>query len=198
MPRFAPLLVSAALLAACQNEPTPDGSSEPEPALATETPGPPEPVSIIRPDIEEAVMIPLDPLTTTIAFDDSGTDLTAGAIEELEAVLSSRQVREGGPITIGGHSDAGGNDRVNQRVSLERAEAVRDWLVERGVSADRITVIAFGEQNPVAPNALPDGEPNEEGRAANRRAEIRVDVPEGTMIEAEPRPAPAGDAAADD
>ena len=56
----------------------------------------------------------------------------------------------------------------------DSAEAVRDWLVENGVEASRISVIAFGEQNPAAPNALPDGSPNEEGRLANRRVEIEV------------------------
>ena len=75
---------------------------------------------------------------------------------------------------MGGHSDSGGSDEVNIRASLERAEAVRDWMVANGVAEERITLVAFGEQNPAAPNALPDGSPNEEGRAANRRVEIVV------------------------
>jgi OOP family OmpA-OmpF porin len=45
------------------------------------------------------------------------------------------------------------------------------------VAEDRIEIVAFGEQNPVAPNALPDGTPNDEGRAKNRRVEIRVAPP---------------------
>jgi OOP family OmpA-OmpF porin len=86
-------------------------------------------------------------------------------------------VAAGGPIILRGHSDAGGNDAVNMRVSVERAEAVRDWLIEMGVAEDRIEVIGFGEQNPIAPNALPDGSPNEEGRALNRRVDVSVLLP---------------------
>lgn len=195
MIRYTPLLAAAALLAACQNEPAQEDADSVagEEAIA---PSPSEPVSIIRPDIEEAVMIPLEPLDATLSFADSGSELTEAVVAELETILESRQMREGGPVTLGGHSDAGGNDSVNLRVSLARAEAVRDWLVDRGIAADRIEVIGFGEQNPVEPNALPDGEPNEEGRAANRRVEMRVDVPEGMMVEATPRPAADGPQAA--
>ena len=51
---------------------------------------------------------------------------------------------------------------------------MRDWLVDSGVDEARISLIAFGEQNPVAPNARPDGSPDPVGRAANRRVEIEV------------------------
>ena len=50
-------------------------------------------------------------------------------------------------------------------------------MIDNGVAQERIVIIAFGEQNPVAPNALPDGTPNEAGRATNRRVEIEVSVP---------------------
>ncbi|GAA4046359.1 OmpA family protein [Parerythrobacter jejuensis] len=146
-----------------------------------------EPVSIIRPDIEEARMVPLEPLALTISFGKSGDELDDTAVALLEDMLASRQFEAGGAITIGGHSDAGGDDAVNQRMSQSRADAVKAWLVGQDVPEDRITTIAFGEQNPVAPNALPDGEPNEPGRIANRRVEIRIAVPEGMMVEAEPK-----------
>ena len=81
------------------------------------------------------------------------------------------------PTCHSGHSDAGGSDQVNLRVSLERAEAVRDYLVGQGADEKRIRVIAFGSQNPVEPNALPDGSPNEAGRAANRRVEVTIELP---------------------
>ena len=48
------------------------------------------------------------------------------------------------------------------------------WLKDNGVDADRISLIVFGEQNPIEPNALPDGTPNAIGRAANRRVEIEI------------------------
>lgn len=69
---------------------------------------------------------------------------------------------------------------ANLRASQRRAEVVRDWLVENGVAEDRIDVIAFGEQNPVSPNANPDGTPDEAGRAKNRRVDLTIAVPPGT------------------
>ncbi|WP_284123779.1 OmpA family protein [Parerythrobacter aestuarii] len=178
---LVPVLMAAS---ACSDTPAsnseePVGMEAPEPAAS-------EPVSIIRPDIEEAVMIPLEALNATIVFRDSGSELSDDSIAQLETLLEARQLTEGGRITLRGHSDAGGRDEVNLRISQERAESVRDWLVENGVAEGRIKVIAFGEQNPAEPNALPNGSPNEAGRAANRRVEVTVDVPAGTMIRAEP------------
>lgn len=132
--------------------------------------------SIFRPEFQVEPIEALDPqgsLETRVQFPE-GADLTEAARAELATVLASPQIAEGGAIVLRGHSDSGGSDDANMRISQKRAEAVRDWLVENGVAADRITVIAFGEQNPERPNALPDGSPDEAGRAANRRVEIEI------------------------
>ena len=186
-------LISTALvfaLSACgqreESEPTPEPTEAGTPDEAVDT----EPVSILRPDIDEAVEVPLEALEVTIGFPDGGAELDAAAIAKLEELLQSRQQREDVPIIIGGHSDAGGNDAVNQRVSQERADAVKEWMIGKGVKASRITTIAFGEQNPIEPNALPNGEPNEAGRAANRRVVVRLDVPEGTLVKPDPDATP--------
>lgn len=170
------ILSALAALAACNNEAQQDGDGGP-----TATPDPEAPISIIRPDVEAPVApelptVQLEPLVATIGFPEGESKLDEDAAAALSEILSSEQVQAGGPIVLRAHSDAGGNDAVNIRVSQRRGEQVRDWLVENGVSEDRITVIAFGEQNPIAPNALPDGEPNEAGRAANRRVEVEVGV----------------------
>lgn len=165
-------LLLAGALAACGER-----NEEPEPVVTPTSDG--EPVSILRPDVEiERPVDPLEPLETTIAFAEGGSALSDEAVAALEQILESEQYQEGGAITLRAHSDAGGSDEANMRASTARAEAVRDWLIENGTDAERITIIAFGEQNPVEPNALPDGSPNEEGRAANRRVELTIDVPE--------------------
>ncbi len=171
-------LAAALTLAGCDNrpqgdEPSGDDAAEGSGAL---TPNPDQPVSIIRPDVEppEPEPTPLEPLKTSIGFPEGGDVFDKRARTGLEALLRSEQVAKGGQIILRGHSDAGGSDAANMRASQARAEKVRDWLVSKGIDRSRIRVIAFGEQNPLQPNALPDGSPNEAGRRANRRVDVEV------------------------
>lgn len=78
-------------------------------------------------------------------------------------------------VTITGHTDAKGADAYNLELSRNRAESVRNWLVENaGIDAHAITTAGRGESEPAAPNSHPDGTDNPEGRQKNRRVEIRV------------------------
>jgi len=67
-----------------------------------------------------------------------------------------------------GHTDFAGNAEANMELSQERVEAVKDYLVKKGVKKNRIRLKAFGGSNPVS------RERTEEARAANRRVEVRV------------------------
>jgi outer membrane protein OmpA-like peptidoglycan-associated protein len=69
-------------------------------------------------------------------------------------------------LTIEGYTDSRGSTESNRRLSMERAEAVRDFLVQQGVPPDRLTAVGMGEDQPVASNDTA------EGRANNRRVEI--------------------------
>ena len=69
-------------------------------------------------------------------------------------------------VRIVGHTDSTGGEDLNNRLSLERAQSVRNYLVDRGVRGDRIQVAGRGEREPVADNST------EAGRAKNRRVEI--------------------------
>lgn len=71
-------------------------------------------------------------------------------------------------IRIMGHTDSVGRDAANQRLSEGRANAVRDDLIQRGIAADRIEAIGFGETKPI------DTNDTEEGRQNNRRVEIEI------------------------
>lgn len=136
------------------------------------------PKSIFRPEFQqeaEPEKRRLEPFEARISFPE-GAELTEAALAKIGEAMASPQFEAGGAIVLRGHSDAGGGDEVNLRVSQDRAEAVRDWFIEQDVPEERITVIAFGEQNPVAPNALPDGTPDEAGRARNRRVDITIAV----------------------
>lgn len=69
-------------------------------------------------------------------------------------------------IEVAGYTDNTGSAATNRRLSLERATAVRRYLVLRGVAADQLVARGYGPSDPVAPNATP------EGRARNRRVEL--------------------------
>ncbi len=172
--------------------PTPAASAISEPAEAP-TPAPAQSASpaasIIR---DEASPSPAatelepaaEPVVLTLPFPD-GSNISAAAERQLAALLRTTAIAQDWPVILSGHTDSGGNDQANLRASRARAEAVAAWLVERGVDDERIEVIAFGEQNPIAPNALPDGSANEAGRRANRRVDIRIAPPEGETENAE-------------
>lgn len=152
------------------------------PVAAPETPAP-APTSIMRTDIVAAEPDPglLAPLEVTIGFVDASAELSDEATEKLQGMLGSPQFEAGAAITIGAHTDSAGSDAVNLAVSRKRGMQVRDWFVEHGVAEERITLVAFGEQNPVEPNALPDGSPNEVGRQANRRVDVRMVASSDTL-----------------
>ena len=177
--RFRPLIALslACALAACDREaPAPTPTLQP-----TASPTPEQKTSIIRDDVGfEREPAPVQgPLDIVIGFPDGGADLSEEAIAQLGAALESEQMKGGGAISVGGHTDSTGPDAANLRAARRRAETVRDWLVKEGVAEDRIKVIAFGEQNPIAPNARPDGTPSESGRAKNRRVELSIAAPPG-------------------
>jgi OOP family OmpA-OmpF porin len=77
-----------------------------------------------------------------------------------------------GRIEIGGHTDSQGSEKLNQRLSQARAEAVLDALIARGVALDRLSARGYGEEQPVANND------SEAGRALNRRIAFSVLDPE--------------------
>jgi len=74
-------------------------------------------------------------------------------------------------VTIIGHTDNTGNDGINDPLSLERAEAVRDYLSTRGVRSTRMAIEGRGSRQPLGSNA------SETGRAGNRRVEIFLNEP---------------------
>lgn len=171
-------------LAACQAPDESRASRTDAPATSTVeevaiTTPEPEKKSIIREDIETpATPVPvLEPETLTIPFPAKGAAPDENGLAVLNDFMTHPVFKAEGPITIWGHSDSKGSDSQNLAASRRRAETVRDFLVKQGVPRDRITVIALGEARPIAPNRKLDGSDDMEGRAKNRRVEIRVDLP---------------------
>lgn len=68
-------------------------------------------------------------------------------------------------IEISGHTDDAGKKAANKKLSQQRADAVRDYLVSKGIDAERIKAVGYGDEKPIAPNDT------SEGRQKNRRIE---------------------------
>ena len=131
--------------------------------------------SIMRPSVVEeapppAPPPPAEPFRATILFD-AGSALSDEAKAELDKAAAMLAGTDG-PIILRGHTDSKGNDADNKLMSHERAERVRDYLAEKGIAEERMTLVALGEARPAAPNARLDGSDDEEGRRRNRRVEI--------------------------
>lgn len=78
-------------------------------------------------------------------------------------------------LTLSGHADALGSDEYNKELSKKRATSVKNFLVESGVNAAQIVLVAEGESAPRRPNQTETGDDNPDGRRANRRTEIYLD-----------------------
>ena len=103
-----------------------------------------------------------------VLFDFNKSTLRPGAREKLARVAGIIMAHPGLQIEAEGHADAIGGDDYNQQLSQRRAESVRVFLVEQGITSDTITAMGFGESRPVATNGTA------EGRQQNRRVELVV------------------------
>ncbi|MBK9283711.1 MAG: OmpA family protein [Sphingobacteriaceae bacterium] len=77
-------------------------------------------------------------------------------------------------VEIQSHTDSKGNDNYNIKLSQRRAESVVTYLTQKGISNKRLVAKGYGESKPIAPNDLPNGADNPEGRALNRRTDFKI------------------------
>jgi flagellar motor protein MotB len=101
-------------------------------------------------------------------FDVNKYEIKKEAIPTLEKLYESFKKNPRMKAEIAGHTDNSGNDDDNMRLSQRRADAIRDYLVKKGISSDRLLAKGYGEKAPVAPNA------SEYGKSKNRRTEVRI------------------------
>jgi outer membrane protein OmpA-like peptidoglycan-associated protein len=103
-----------------------------------------------------------------VLFDTGKYNLRAEAREKLAKLSGIVLAHQGLKLAIEGYTDITGSDEFNQTLSEQRAGAVRDYLIEQGLTQDSVTSQGFGKSNPVADNSTATG------RQKNRRVEIVV------------------------
>ncbi len=118
-------------------------------------------------------------LGTDALFDFDKYNIKPSASERLNRLAADlRRVSSVSSILIVGHTDSKGTEAYNYRLGHRRADAVAGYLAGRGVPTSLMTTQSRGELDPVAPNTLPNGRDNPEGRALNRRVVITVTAQE--------------------
>ena len=103
-----------------------------------------------------------------VLFDTGSANLKSGTREKLAKVAGILLSHPGLKIQVEGHTDSVGDVNYNQRLSENRAESVRSYIVGQGIAHDAVGTAGFGEAHPVASNSTA------EGRQQNRRVELIV------------------------
>src|SRR3546814_13896699 len=112
---------------------------------------------------------PAEPLNEQISFAQGGTALDDASRAQLDALAQNPEMIHGGAITVRGHSDSRGTDSDNLRVSEARAKAVADYLVTKGIAADRMTVLEAGRTRQIQPHANLAGGDEEKEKGKEKR-----------------------------
>lgn len=103
-----------------------------------------------------------------VTFETNRSSLTSASNVALDRVAESLLANPDVRIEIGGHTDNTGSNATNQRLSLQRAQSVKAYLVRKGVRPDRLETVGYGPDNPIATNDT------DEGRRQNRRVELKL------------------------
>ena len=103
-----------------------------------------------------------------VYFDTAQATLGPKAQATLEQAAKVLKDNPSYKFSLVGSTDARGGDAYNQALGQRRAAAVRDYLVGRGIAADRLTAASVGEAKPAASNDTP------QGRAENRRVDVVI------------------------
>lgn len=133
------------------------GRSNPPSAITTAAP------AFIANTFGEALAIePPPPQTFTLMFETGSTILTADSLKIIATIASASERRSAISVSISGHTDATGSDKLNDALALERAKQVKVLLVQQGVRPELISVTSHGKGNPAIPT--PDGVPEPRNR----------------------------------
>ena len=101
-------------------------------------------------------------------FDSGKSSFQKQTYPVLQAMTAIFKEYPNSEFSLEGHTDSDGADAMNQKLSEDRAAAVKDYLIEQGIDASRLSSKGFGETTPV------DSNKTAKGKANNRRVEVKL------------------------
>jgi outer membrane protein OmpA-like peptidoglycan-associated protein len=120
------------------------------------------------PEVTEEVVKKLNDYAKIILFDTNKASFQQQTFPVLQAITSILKEYPNSNFSIEGHTDSDGKDAANQALSDNRAAAVKNYLVENGIAASRLTSAGYGETKPI------DSNKTKAGKANNRRVEVKL------------------------
>jgi len=118
------------------------------------------------PQVTTEVVNELNGFSKSILFNTGASKIASESFNTLKSIYDVMTMYGNASFVITGYTDNTGSDATNQRLSKERASAVKDYLVSLGISTDKLSVVGASSSNPVASNNT------RAGRKQNRRVEI--------------------------
>jgi len=143
-----------------------------EPAPVPEPVPVPEPAPVVVPPPAPApkpVIMEKGRQTLNVEFDFDKATIKKGYDQDIDNLAQVMKDYPDLNVVIEGHTDSVGTAAYNKKLSQQRAEAVKNYMVEKGIDANRLKAQGFGEEKPIASNET------KEGRQQNRRVEAAVD-----------------------
>jgi outer membrane protein OmpA-like peptidoglycan-associated protein len=120
------------------------------------------------PEVSDEVVKRLNDYAKTILFNSGKSTFQQQTYPVLQSIAAILKEYPSSKFSIEGHTDSDGKDAANQKLSEDRAAAVRNYLVENGVATERLTSVGFGESKPIDTNKT------KAGKANNRRVEVKL------------------------
>ncbi len=120
------------------------------------------------PEIDAEVKRKMDIIFQNLLFATNSANIDPTSLDDLDELVKIMEEDQDLRLSIEGHTDSRGDNDYNLELSRLRAEAVKSYLVQGGISADRVTAIGYGETRPLTSNNTA------EGRLKNRRVELNL------------------------
>ena len=122
------------------------------------------------PEIKQEIVEKVNYVAKNVFFSLGSDKLTTDSYSALDELVDVLQKNASLRLIIDGYTDSTGGQKINLVLSQKRADAVKKYLVDKGVDTARIKSVGHGQESPVADNTT------EEGRARNRRVEIYMEI----------------------